>query len=235
MVARLRGSPALSAALIGRVSLYVDPAAYLADLRSVDTLLDFRHLTDEVVLASPRLALVGTFASQDLWIEGLTAAAGRDEASAVEALRNRPSEGGRVWARPACVLPALASTTEARFGILPLHPTLVLQVKGPWGHRPEDAFRQLLSRAAERAGMGWHEVSADVILTPGSWQHRLDHRGGLSGAIALALSTPAELDDAAAVFEDAVVVMADAPRLVSVSQLLPQGNRRRGAGPPSRR
>jgi hypothetical protein len=58
---------------------------------------------------------------------------------------------------------------------------------------------------AERAGMGWQEVAADVVLAPGSWHHRLDHRGGPSGAVALAFATLQDLDVAAAIFEDAVV------------------------------
>ena len=83
--------------------------------------------------------------------------------------------------------------------------------------------------------MAWTEVSPDGPMAPAEWHHRFDHRGEVSGRMALRLGSDDELQMVAGALSDAVVDFVGAPTLLVVEPLYAQrGNGRVGRGGPAR-
>ena len=230
----LRALRPLSGTLIGRHGLFADPASRLIDFRSVAALVEVEDLVDEIVFASSRLAVVSTMAKKAEWTDKLTAIASADAEEAIEMVRNRPSAGGRAWAKPACRVATPPQTLAARAGVVCGRPTALFKVRGPFGPRPHEVLGVLMQRAAERVGMAWVEVAADAPLSPAQWHHRLNHRGVVSGRMALCLASDAELRVVVDALADAVVDFVGSPTLLTMEALYAQGNSQVGRGGPGR-
>jgi len=231
----LRALPQLAGVLAGRRGLFADPGSRLLDFRSAETLGEITDLADEVVLASPRLAVVRTLSTQAEWTARLTAIAAGDADEAIEALRTRPSAGGRPWAKPACRLATLPQWLAAGAGAVPGAAVVLLRVRGPFGPHPCEALGALMRRAAERVSMAWTELPADGPIAQSEWHQRFDHRGVVSGRIAFGLGSDEEMRMVESALSDAVVNFTGVPTLLTVEALPGKlGNGRVGRGVPTR-
>ena len=167
-------------------------------------------------MASPRLIIVSTLATQANWTSRLTTIADRDPEEAIEMVRQRPSTGGRPWAKPACKLAAPARVSAARAGATVGDPVALFRVRGPFGPEPRETLASLMRRAAERMGTNWREAGERETPQPGQWQHRLDHRGDVSGRIAVHLPDADSVQQTVEALNDAVVNFTGTPSLLSV-------------------
>ena len=97
----LKSQPGLGTALIGSQSLFTDPSTLLAEIPNVGAATEIASLADEIVLASPSLAILHTSCSQIRWEEALTELLQNTPEYAVEKLKWRQSRhGGRPFAKP---------------------------------------------------------------------------------------------------------------------------------------
>ena len=213
MIMRLKSQRILGQALIGQLALFTDCNSKLVDIRASAALEFVDSLIDEVVLASPRLAIIRTLAPKASWQEALTHIANQDESLMIESVRERLSAGGRPWAKPACLV-------QARLKMERTCPNaqniVVMRVPGLLGAHPKESLDRLVRAAAMRLGRAWEEVSADSVLECAQWQHSLDAEGNPSGRIFLCLQSADEVGQVKSSLAGAVVSLGAEPRLLSV-------------------
>ena len=78
-------------ATIGDPSILTDNTAKLLDITSPDTLHTVRHLTNNVILISPKLAVLTTNATSEQWSQCITQTWQQDPTNTPLKLKYRPS------------------------------------------------------------------------------------------------------------------------------------------------
>lgn len=109
----LKALPGLAGVAIGSRGLYKNPASVLIDFSDIDALLSVLPRSEEIVFASKRLAVVRSALSAEAWSDLLTGLQTQFAGSAVDKVRYRPSQGGRIIAKPQ-VLEQSARSTRAQ-------------------------------------------------------------------------------------------------------------------------
>ena len=93
-VRSLKETPGLETVLIGSRSLFQMTSAVLADMNGARSIVKALHFIDEVVLVSPRLALLQTSTPSATWAQFITSQKEQDPEDAIEKLRFRKSQNG---------------------------------------------------------------------------------------------------------------------------------------------
>jgi hypothetical protein len=115
----LRRQPDLQGAFIGPLKLYTEPGALLTEFGHTKALTEALESIENIVLVSPRLALVTTSESSEHWCALLTRQLKSDPLGAIMKLRFRPSRhGGRAFAKPEA-LPCNIKQTKAKAAARP--------------------------------------------------------------------------------------------------------------------
>ena len=109
----LRARPGLDQAIIGSQSLFIEQAAVIVDFGHPRAFIGNEEMIEEMVLVSPRMALMTTPRQADDWCQLMTEQFRSDPLSAITRIRFRDSRGGRPWARPVA-LPGQIKATRAR-------------------------------------------------------------------------------------------------------------------------
>ena len=220
LIMRLKREEVLREALIGQLSLFSDSNSKLVDMCSCEVLALVDSLIDEVVVASPRLAIIQTLATKAAWQDVLTRVAAEDESIMIDGIRDRMSAGGRPWVRPACLVPPRGIGQMLGRSCANAHKIVQIKVPGLRGAQRKVSLDRLMRAAAMRLGRAWEEVPYDTALKCAQWQHCLDPDGNVSGRIFLCLESPSEAEQVKISLAGAVVSLGAEPRLLSIEHLV---------------
>ena len=154
-VTTLLNMESMRGVLTGSANLFANPSSMLADVANPACLTDYGDLIAEVVLSSPRLAVLRTSASTQMWIDKITEQTRRDPEKAVTRVRFKPSQhGGRTFARPALLestvrsakAAAKSSRREGTATGIDSEFNSIVVIRGPYGGHPLNMVHMLMQR-----------------------------------------------------------------------------------------
>ena len=188
----------LQRALIGSRSLFTAETSLLIEMGEPGSVLAVLELVDEVVLASPRLAIVITSKSADIWATHLTDQYNQDPLGAITKVRYRQSQGGRPFAKPGLLdssmnvarARATASSTNQRSAIA------VIEIQGMVVIQELVTIQGLMDRVAEMLATNLTHNDGAITLNPNEWKALRDHHGRWDGRIQLEMGSQDRLNDA---------------------------------------
>jgi hypothetical protein len=200
-ISMLKHNPRLREALIGQQSLFVNPAALLVDFGHPKALIDAIVSLEEVVLVSPRLALITTPHNTEQWRTIMTKQLQTDASAAITKIRFRQSRhGGRPWATPEA-LPTQIQRAKCRAAKAPataierdrreLRSTL--RVSNISTGRPEDVIDLILEQMSAVIGMPLRRSNGTRSPKPYDCQPTRDAFGKWTGAIQFECANSGEL------------------------------------------
>ena len=195
----LRQSPTLQGALIGSRGLFTSEAALLADFGNVRSISEETHFLDEVVLVSPRLALLTTPHDSRYWGGTLTRQLRSDPTSAIKGIRYRPSKGGRPWAKPAA-LPIQIQNARAQAALRNAHTTATMEhqhrcaisiTEIPTG-MPDDLLQVIVQHVSDILGLPLQRNDDLNAMRVYDWQPLQDPLGRWRGGLVVQCSNQQE-------------------------------------------
>ncbi|CAK0836583.1 unnamed protein product [Prorocentrum cordatum] len=165
----------------------------LVDMATPEALSEIHHLTEEVVLASRRLAVMTTGRSARIWEDAITAQNELHPTEAVEQIRFRSSHaGGRAWVKPAILTSKMKkerskALVEAaphhRAEYLKLQATLIIQ-GATSGARHGDP-KVIMQKIATTTRQAWKLQEGAGDLQPMEWTAMVDGFGQWLGKVLL--------------------------------------------------
>jgi hypothetical protein len=199
----LQGIEGLQGVLIGSRSLFSDRSSYLVDMGHPRAISEVVSLIDEVVLVSPRLAIMITAKSADTWSQRLTDQFKADPLVAIEKIRSRVSRnGGRPWAKP-CLLQnhmraaksRMATSKSAGASAARVELRSCIAVQGLTMSRANSMITSLMQRVSEVLGLPLRHCADVAAMRPHDWAVARNPKGDWAGRILIESETPREVQD----------------------------------------
>ena len=220
----LRQCPSLSRFAVGTESLYADPVARRMEITSPEAVLLVHHMLDQVVLVSPKLALINTTHTAEEWTKVITVMHNADPLTAVTLLTwRRPHHRPQIFAAPDMLQTrATALRRNARCSLRPSQHNeynrrlVTVTVRGPLGPDPDLLLTTFVELLQTSLGITISRGTGEFDVEPAQFWEKRDALGGWKGVMFLYLAT---LDETAAVhhtFEGASLQVGGTFATVSV-------------------
>ena len=238
-IAALRGHTSLCHFVVGDQRLFADPAALKVEVTSLSTLPIINTHMDQAVLVSPRLLLMTTSKSQDMWLQLLT---GMQRDTPDEMVRRVSWRGNRhgqqTWAIPQA-LPSRVSADQvnARRRRRPagaasyLQQILVITVVGGLGPEPDSLLLLIVDKISSLLGRPVTQGGDPGNLQPDEFHEYRGGDGVWAGSLRLRITDVEEAKHTHALLHGAVADIAGAFAPVSCYSPLVDGSPQPPAAP----
>jgi hypothetical protein len=205
--------------VVGHTGLLRDPGALIMDSLGPAGMLATAHLSDQMLLLSPRKAALITSSRHSDWEEALTEQANGHETERVFRLAwRRSTRGGRAWATPMTITPqqraALTSDWQGVAGIT--RSTVYIQTKGNLDITPDQLGAHLAERLATWSGQPWSLQAMGTLPKPGQLSPVSGETGTWDGAFVLETRAPEQTEQLANYLNQHCIPSVNGPQRLRV-------------------